>query len=272
MGAHRPKQSSPASNSNDVGGDAAQDFSRTIYDGGRLRALFDEMSGTYGVVNFLSSFGFTRRWRRQCVELAQLKAGDRVCDLMTGMGECWDEILKGIGREKGTICAVDFSPAMIAAARQRLSKYPGVEVYERDVFDPAFARDALATENPGECRFDAIVCCFGVKTLEPRMYARLVELCRRLLKPGGRFSFVEISVPSAAILRWPLQFYLRYLIPWIGRLCLGNPDNYRMLGVYTRAFGDCARLHASFADAGCDARYHRLFFGSATAVSGTVPG
>ena len=51
---------------------------RRIYDAGSLRALFDEMSRTYGFVNFVSSFGFTRRWRRQCVELARLQPGDKV--------------------------------------------------------------------------------------------------------------------------------------------------------------------------------------------------
>lgn len=246
------------------------------------------MSTTYGVVNFISSFGFTWRWRRQCVSLAQLKPGDRVCDLMTGMGECWNEILKRTGR-RGELLAVDFSPAMIAAARKRIAapgavqstnseyrpnytnhgeRYSNVEIQEQDVFDPAFAA-ALADASPE--RFDALVCCFGVKTLAPEMYPGLAELLRRLLKPGGRFSFVEISLPPAAILRLPLLFYINWIIPWIGKLCLGNPDNYRMLGVYTGEFGDCSRLNESFQAAGLTVRYRRLFFGSATAVCGNVP-
>lgn len=238
------------------------------------------MSRTYGFVNFVSSFGFTRRWRRQCVELAGLQPGDRVCDLMTGMGECWDEIRKPSGAAS-ELTAVDFSPAMIAAARKRLPAYPGTTVIERDVFDALFAREAAQPRSPLQAQpafapqaqpgFDAIVCAFGVKTLDPELYARLAELVQRLLKPGGRFAFVEISVPPAASLRWPLLLYLKWIIPSIGRLCLGNPDNYRMLGVYTRAFGDCRKLHASFVEAGLAARYHRLFFGAATAVSGTKP-
>ncbi|MEQ9366975.1 MAG: class I SAM-dependent methyltransferase [Leptospirales bacterium] len=256
-----------------------------IYDAGRLRALFDEMSKTYGVVNFLSSFGFTRRWRKQCVALARLKPGDRVCDLMTGMGECWDEIQKRSGAD-AELVAVDFSPAMIAAARDRLPVYKNISVYEQDVFDPAFARAATSrspqagnagsgVQAPGpgrDARFDAVVCCFGVKTLEPEMYPRLAELLSRLLNSGGRFAFVEISVPHPGLLRGPLLFYIKYMIPWIGRLCLGNPDNYRMLSVYTQAFGDSSRLYQSFVAAGLDVQYHRLFFGAATAVAGATAG
>ena len=41
---------------------------------------------------------------------------------------------------------------------------------------------------------------------------------------------------SRRLLRWPYLFYIKHVIPWVGRAFLGNPQNYRMLGVYTEEF------------------------------------
>jgi len=91
------------------------------------------------------------------------------------------------------------------------------------------------------------------------------------LKPGGTYSFVEISVPPFLPLRGAYMFYLKWLIPLAGRLLLGNPDTYRMLGAYTQAFdnsthfADCLRL------AGLTVVPVSYFFGCATGVRGLKP-
>ena len=58
------------------------------------------------------------------------------------------------------------------------------------------------------------------------------------------------------------------MIPWIGKCLLGNPDNYRMLSVYTCAFENCAPLVELFEAAGLHVTYHEFFFGCATGLSG----
>ena len=68
-----------------------------IYDPSYVRRLFDEMAGTYGLVNVISSFGFCIRWRRQCVDQMPIVAGSRVVDLMTGMGELCPRLAKRAG-------------------------------------------------------------------------------------------------------------------------------------------------------------------------------
>ena len=59
------------------------------HDDAYLQALFDRMGPTYGLINVLSSFGFSELWRRACVANAGVRSGDRVCDMMSGSGECW---------------------------------------------------------------------------------------------------------------------------------------------------------------------------------------
>jgi demethylmenaquinone methyltransferase/2-methoxy-6-polyprenyl-1,4-benzoquinol methylase len=82
------------------------------------------------------------------------------------------------------------------------------------------------------------------------------------------FGLVEVSVPEAAWLRVPYLFYLGGVVPIFGKLLLGNPDNYRMLGVYTEKFGNCRSLERLFAANGFEARYERFFWGCASGVVG----
>ena len=67
-----------------------------IYEPKFVEKLFDKMSNSYSKMNYITSFGFSERWRRKCVEEIQIEKGKNVVDLMTGMGECWKHILKKV--------------------------------------------------------------------------------------------------------------------------------------------------------------------------------
>lgn len=43
-----------------------------IYKKEFVEHLFNRMSMTYGVTNYISSFGFTERWRKQCIREIEL--------------------------------------------------------------------------------------------------------------------------------------------------------------------------------------------------------
>ncbi|MEM6554212.1 MAG: class I SAM-dependent methyltransferase, partial [Planctomycetota bacterium] len=119
---------------------------------------------------------------------------------------------------------------------------------------------------------DAVYCSFGLKTLDAGQTEALAREVCRVLRPGGRLAFLEISVPRAGWLRWPYMLYLKRLIPVIGALLLGNPDNYRLLGVYTERFGDCGSAASAFERAGLALTRHRFFAGCATGFSGRKAG
>ncbi len=232
------------------------------YDPAFVRQLFEEMATTYGVVNLISSFGFARRWRRQCVRAIPIRPGDRVLDLMTGMGEIIPDASRLIGAE-GSVTAVDISARMCQRARKHTGgRVPcPVRVIEADV---------LSVDFPPESA-DVVLSSFGLKTLSSDQIRTLARRVHDVLAPGGRLSFVEISVPPSHRLRGPYMFYLRRAIPVLGALFLGNPENYRLLGVYTEAFGDCSDAYRSFAEAGLVVEPVSYFFGCATGVIGRKP-
>ncbi len=229
------------------------------YDPAFVKQLFDEMAATYGVMNLVSSFGFARRWRRQCIRAVPIRPGDRVLDLMTGMGEILPDAGRMIGSD-GSITAIDISSRMCQEARRRASdRVPcPVQIIEADVLSIDLP--------PGSA--DVVLSSFGLKTLSSDQIRTLARRVHDILAPGGRLSFVEISVPRSYWLRVPYMFYLRRVIPVLGALFLGNPDNYRLLGVYTGAFGDCSDACRAFAEAGLEVEPVSYFFGCATGVIG----
>ena len=128
--------------------------------------------------------------------------------------------------------------------------------------------DALASGLPDGCA-DHVVACFGLKTFSGAQLEQLAREVTRLLKPKGSFSFVEIAVPPARWFRALYLFYVCRVIPLIGRCFLGNPENYRMLGVYTRRFGSGEAVHSVFEAQGFEVRSEALFFGCARRVIGS---
>lgn len=182
-------------------------------------------------------------------------------DLMAGMGEMWPDLACFVGPE-GAITAVDISPVMCEAARRHGDALACPLTIH--------LADALACPLADESA-DMVYASFGLKTFSPEQCRRLADEVARILKPGGGFALVEISVPNWRLLRGPYLFYLRRVIPLLGRLMLGNPDNYRMLGIYTTRFGNCAEVQAMFQQAGLETRYRALFFGCASAIIGRRP-
>lgn len=232
---------------------------KDIYSPSAVKELFNEMSTTYGVVNMVASLGFTIIWRKYVIsKLDRTKRSEVMVDLMSGMGELFSVIRSDLNPPTKLI-AIDFSTKMCEQAKKEASRNQfKTEVIEADIFDKIIP-DASA---------DTVVCSFGLKTFSLEQQARFAKEVARILKPGGDFSFIEISVPKNAFLKLGLQFYLKLFIPMIGKICLGNPDNYRHLGVYTGKFGNSRFFHEQLVLQGLESNYFEHFFGCATGVFG----
>ncbi len=235
---------------------------RDIYSATFVKNLFNEMSHTYGVVNLVASFGFTYIWRRHCVRNVPPIENGCIVDMMTGMGELFASIERNFDSVE-SVLAIDFSHEMCTQAARQAARWPELkfEIKESDVLESDIGSETA----------DHIFCSFGLKTLSRGQEAILAREIARILKPGGYFSFIEISVPRNLVLRLPFLFYLRFVIPFIGRLFLGNPSNYRMLAQYTEAFGDASRFQSLLKQEGLSASFYSHFFGCATGVFGSKP-
>jgi demethylmenaquinone methyltransferase/2-methoxy-6-polyprenyl-1,4-benzoquinol methylase len=230
-----------------------------IYSTEYVRGLFDGMAATYGVTNLISSLGFCQRWRAQCIALVPIEEGMVVFDLMSGMGECWPGIARRLGT-RGSIVGVDFCPAMCKRAERTRVRLVGTTIQQRQ-------EDFLVNSIPNASA-DCVVSSFGLKTFSAAQHATVASEIARILKPGAHFSLLEISVPKAGALRAPYMFYLKYCVPLMGAVFLGNPDNYRLLGVYAEEFVDCSAMGDLLRTHGLEVEFCSLFFGCATALHG----
>lgn len=223
-----------------------------------VKSLFDEMSHTYGLVNLLSSLGFAWLWRRQAVR-ALPRDSVRICDLMAGGAECLRHIITWHGVES-QVDLVDWSPGMCRRAESLL---------KRGNHDLCRVMEASALDLPVESgSYDAVVSNFGLKTLAFHEIELLAREVRRVLRPGGSISMLEFSMPRNAFIRFFFRLYVKFYVPFLGWVFLGNPDNYRMLWRYTKEFGDCSQVHDVFRKEGFELHYRSHFFGSATQIVG----
>lgn len=92
---------------------------------------------------------------------------------------------------------------------------------------------------------------------------------KRILKQGGQFSFNEVSKPDNKFLRLLYKFYLGKIIPILGKLLLGNPEEYKMLWLYTNKFENAKKAADTFAQTGLITNYSTYFFGCASGFYGT---
>jgi demethylmenaquinone methyltransferase/2-methoxy-6-polyprenyl-1,4-benzoquinol methylase len=219
------------------------------------------MAKTYGLVNMVSSLGFARIWRKACVCTIKGEAA-HVCDLMTGGGECLGHIKKHFGPAT-KVDLVDWSDVMCERARNNIAR-------NKHADSEVLCCNALNLPRP-ENNYDVLYSTFGLKTLTDEELVMLANEIKRVLKPGGRFCMLEFSIPTNRALQPFFRCYVKYLVPLMGWLFLGNPDNYRMLWQYTVAFGNCDKVHKVLESCGLEVVSSSFFFGSATQIHGHKP-
>mgnify|MGYP001269899166 CR=1 FL=1 len=230
-----------------------------IYNPAFVKELFNRMSSSYERMNFITSFGFSIRWRKQFLNsFNPTKEKVEIIDFLTGMGETWSAI-KNI-MPNSNITVLDFSEGMLKYAEQK----------SRDKFNNEIIilhQDILQNQLPSNY-FDFVTCSFGLKTFNDEQISILADETKRILKQDGQFSFVEVSKPNNKMLKILYGFYLGKVIPILGKLLLGNPSEYKMLWEYTERFGNAKNAAEIFTKTGLKVEFQSYFYGCATGFSG----
>lgn len=209
--------------------------------------MFDRIAGRYDALNRLLTFGMDVGWRRKGVLALDLPPGSRVLDLACGTGDLCRELARAGHRPLG----FDFSPAMLARARVRA---------------PLVRADVLRLPvGPGVA--DGIVCGFALRNVVD--LPGLFREAARVLRPGGRAVFVEVSEPEHPILRFGHGLYFRRVVPFVGGL-LSDREAYAYLPASMTYLPSPAQLARMMGEAGFeDVRRAALSAGIAQLIAGT---
>ena len=232
---------------------------QNIYEPDFVKKLFNQMSGSYERMNFITSFGFSIIWRKQFLrKLRSSQENNNIIDLLSGLGESWKSLNQKY--PNGNLYALDFSEEMISKS----------EFKNSNSFNNKFKirQEDLLNNHLSSNYFDFVSCAFGLKTFNEEQLYVFAETLNRILKQNGEFSFIEISVPSNPVLKFFFGFYLGKIIPVLGKLFLGNPSDYKLLWKYTTQFKNCKEVQSIFEKNNLEVKYHSYFFGCATGVSG----
>lgn len=231
----------------------------SIYNPEYVKGLFNRMSSSYERMNYITSFGFSIRWRTQFLEPFQSTTDKiEIIDLLTGMGETWGAVKNKFPNAK--LSALDFSTEMLKNAKKKSEQH-----FDNNVL--LLQQDILKSDLPSN-HYDIVICAFGLKTFDTEQLQVLATETKRILKTGGQFSFIEVSKPTNKILKQLYSFYLGRIIPVLGKLLLGNLTEYKMLWRYTDKFDNAKRAEEIFNNQGLTTKSNSYFYGCSTGFSG----
>ncbi|MBQ0788777.1 MAG: class I SAM-dependent methyltransferase [Oceanihabitans sp.] len=90
------------------------------------------------------------------------------------------------------LIALDFSTEMINRAEKNTSKFnqSTIEILKENVFDNSIENESA----------HYVISGFGLKTFNEEQLGKLASEINRILKPNGKFSLIDVSVPKSKIL------------------------------------------------------------------------
>lgn len=140
----------------------------------------------YDVLVWLLTRGRARRFRTRLLDLARVKAGERMLDIGCGTGSLVVEAGRLVG-PAGGVTGIDPSPEMIARAGRK-ARRAGID---------ADFQEAGAERLPfPDARFDLVTSTLMLHHLpKPARDTSLAEAAR-VLKPGGRFLAVDFGASA----------------------------------------------------------------------------
>ena len=183
----------------------------------KVRGLFAAIARRYDLLNDLMSLGLHRRWKRRLVKLAG-EPGD-VLDLCCGTGDIAQRFtgpaFAQTDATAGTrVVGADFTDEMLRGAASRTTRVRWVRA------------DALCLPF-ADASFDVVTVGYGLRNLAD-LDAGLREI-HRVLRPGGKLLSLDFGKPESSFWRSLYFAHLRFWLPVLGRIFVGEPEAYRYI-------------------------------------------
>ncbi len=212
--------------------------------------MFSATAGSHDLNNRVHLLWQDQSWRRRAVKTAQVQPGDAVLDCACGTGDLTQLFARSPAK---TVVGLDFTPAMLEVARQKLKHQPPRSAAKVHYTEG----DAQALQFP-DASFDVVSIAFGIRNVEQP--ARALTEFARVLRPGGRVVILEFDGQQAQPpARWFNNLYCGKIMPRTATLISGDTSGaYEYLPASVGTFMSRAEMEqalrsAGFADVGSQA-------------------
>lgn len=180
--------------------------------------IFDEIAGTYDLLNHSLSMGIDILWRKKMITHLPKKESINALDLATGTGDVPLTLIKDKRVKK--ITGLDLSKGMIEIGKEKVKK--------KNLENKIFMMIGDGCNIPcADSTFDLTTISFGIRNF-PDPQKSLHEI-QRVLRPGGRVMIMEFSIPKNFFFRHVYFFYFRHLLPFVGNIVSKHKDAYTYL-------------------------------------------
>ncbi len=183
----------------------------------QVTKMFDTISKNYDGLNRVISFGIDIKWRKKVVKIVKVSAPDTILDIATGTGDLAINLAE---TEASKIIGLDISSGMLEIGKEKINNKglsSKIELVLGDSENMPFEDNT----------FDAITVAFGIRNFET-LENGLKEIFR-VLKPNGTFVILETSVPTKFPFKQGYKFYIKYILPTIGKLFSRDRNAYKYL-------------------------------------------
>ena len=214
----------------------------------QVRGMFARISGRYDLLNRLMTFGRDRAWRHEAIRHLDVQPGQVILDAGSGTGDIALEIKTKYPTVK--MVAADLTLEMIQVGKRRAG---GENVFwvVADAQHLPFAKQ----------QFAGVISGYLLRNV-PDVDVTLAEQFR-VTVPEGHFVSLDTTPPRRNLLYPFIKFYLKVVIPTLGKLITGDGAAYTYLPETTAHFLSAEVLAERISKSGYrEINFARRMFGS----------